>query len=538
MDPGLSKTFNQVRTMVSGLSARQRLTLAGGSVLAVLVLVGFVRYAGGPEYKALYTNLPAGEAESIAQRLSARKIAYEISPDQSGVRVAADQVDRARMELAAEGVPRSGRLGFELFDKVNWTGTEFSDRVNYQRAMEGELERTIGTLAEVKAVRVHLVLPRESLFTEREREAKAAVVVKLASRLPQTSTAAIQQLVASAIDNLAPEHVTVVDADNQGHLSGRDQDSGGTAESALEHTLSARLLATVEPVIGAGHVRASVRVEYDPSSAEETSETYDPQSAVALAMHRTEERMLGTNANGIAGTASNLPNTGSIAAMSAPAAEGTTSRSENGSYGVNKTIRHLVQPAGRLKRLAAAIVIDDARDSKQQDGKTVTQARARTAEELKRIEALAKAAIGFDEKRGDTLAVENMSFQDVATDQPALPSLAERVVTTTSRWSSLLRYAGLAMLFVVIYLIFLRPVKKQFVTALRELPAAVRRQSLAPAAGGAMLADAPMEDLPPEQEQVQRALALKQQLVERVKKEPSSASRLVQGWLRQGEARR
>jgi len=342
--------------------------------------------------------------------------------------------------------------------------------------------------------------------------------------------------VASAVDNLRPEHVTVVDADSQVHLSGQVEESRGNAGAGLEQTLAARLLATVEPVVGAGHVRATVRVEYDQSSAEETSETYDPQSAVAISMHKTEERTGATGTQGVPGTASNLPNTGSVTPATTAQGETSTSRSENSTYAVNKTVRHLVQPAGRLKRVAAAVLVDNARETGQKEGQT--QTRARTTDELKHIETLAKAAIGFDAARGDTLAVENMSFQELPTGQPAPPSVTERVASTVTRWSSLLRYAGLALLFAVVYFIFLRPVKKQFITALRELPAAVRRQGLASAGGGQILTESSLEEPTPEREQVQRALALKQQLVERVKKEPSSASRLVQGWLRQGEARR
>src|SRR3954470_21762396 len=168
--------MKQLQLFIGGLSLKQRTTIVGGSLLVALTLWFFVRFLAAPDFKVLYSGLKPADVQSIAGKLAEKSIAYEIAPDGTSLSVAADQLDRARMETASQGLPKNARMGFELFDTPNWMGTDFTEKVNYQRALEGELERTIQSLGEVEAVRVHLVMPAESLFTEREREGKAAVI--------------------------------------------------------------------------------------------------------------------------------------------------------------------------------------------------------------------------------------------------------------------------------------------------------------------------------------------------------------------------
>ncbi len=189
---------------------------------------------------------------------------------------------------AAKGL-KSGRLGFEIFDKPNWVGSEFDEQVNYQRALEGELEHTVGTLSDVQSARVHLVLPHDSLFREAERPAKASVVLKLRHRtLADGEPEAIRNLVASAVDGLTPERVVLVDA--AGHLPLGPKTADALRLSA-EQALEEKLIATLEPVTGAGNVRASVTLDYDPAATEETKESYDPDQTVTLSMQRTEQSL-------------------------------------------------------------------------------------------------------------------------------------------------------------------------------------------------------------------------------------------------------
>src|SRR5215475_5777376 len=174
----MEKVLQQILAFFQALSLRQKVLL-GGSIVLVGGTVWLFTYLMSSDYKPLYSGMAPADAQSLSQRLAAQNIAYQISPDGTSVLVKSDQLDKARLEVASQGPIASGRMGFELFDKPNWSGSDFSEKVNYQRALEAELERTIQTMNSVEAVRVHLVLPRESLFSDREHPAKAAVVLKL-----------------------------------------------------------------------------------------------------------------------------------------------------------------------------------------------------------------------------------------------------------------------------------------------------------------------------------------------------------------------
>jgi flagellar M-ring protein FliF len=520
-----------------GLSFLQQLMLAGGVALVGGALWVFVALLGQPKYVTLYSGLRPEEAQALGERLAAKNIAHQISPDGGSLLVPEDKLDAGRLETAAAGLPRSARMGFELFDTPNWAGSDFTERVNYQRALEGELERTLATLSEVEAVRVHLVMPQESLFTEQEHAAKAAVILKTHSgRVSEQAQLAIPQLVASAVDRLRPENVTVVDADsNLPLVHGR----GGAGQAfAADEELAKTLVHTLEPVVGADHVRASVHVEYDMGTSEDTQETYDPKTPTALTQEHSEESSTGEAPAGVPGTASNIPaatapatTPATGAAAVASSAEHSSSKSDSTTYALSKSLHRSVEPAGRVRRIAAAVLVDDAVDVTEQAGKRTSTRRKRTADEMKQIEQLARAAIGVDTQRGDVLAVENLSFQELPLEVPAPPTKSEHWRKLLEPWLWILRYAGVAALFVVVYFLILRPVKKQAVAAFRELPGKVAQQksSLPLNTSGGVSA------LEPEGQAqgAGRANQLKKMLTEKVKAEPAAASRLVESWVRE-----
>jgi flagellar M-ring protein FliF len=526
-EPSMKDVSGQIQQFVSGLTMKQRALVIGGAMLVGATLWIFVRVLGTPDMKTLYSGLKPADVQTITGKLSAKSIAYQVGKDGTSIEVPADQLDRGRLETASQGLPRNARLGFEIFDTPNWLGTDFTEKVNYQRAMEGELERTIQTLGEVEAVRVHLVMPAESLFTDRERDGKAAVIVKTNGTLSPEKQFAIAQLVASSVDKLKPENVTVMDAETAQPL--HPAEPGGAAVGGLGEQLSHQLIATLEPVVGAGHVRATVRVEYDLSSFEDTQETYDPKSTVAVSLQKSEENS-GVNASGgIPGTASNTPSgPGSTVNAKALDTDRSSARSEAGTYVVNKLVRHTVQPSGRVKRITAAVIVDDAQV--QDSGKI--EYRKRTAEEMKNLEQIASAAVGLDNNRGDVLAVENLSFQQAPAEKVVAPSKVERARVVVSQWAGLLRYAGVALLFLVVYLTMLRPVKKQLLAAFKELPARL-------AAKGAKDTSQAREQLIQAEGSLeiggdaQKIIGLKKQLADKVKVEPGAATKLVQSWMRE-----
>ncbi|HUK25962.1 MAG TPA: flagellar basal-body MS-ring/collar protein FliF [Terriglobales bacterium] len=526
--------LGQLKNMLSGLSAKQRVVLAASALLTVATVALFVSWIGKPEYKTLYTNMEPADAQSLVSRLAEKNIPTQVSPDGKTVSVPEDKLDASRLELASQGMPHSGRMGFELFDKMNWGETEFDEKVNYQRALEGELERTIQTLHGVESARVHLVMPSDSVFVDRDRDAKASVILTMHSgEITPDMQMAIARLVSGAVDRLRPENVAIVDANNN-QPAGLPQHDPLSPAGGLEKELSARLIETLAPVVGADHVRASVNVEYDPSTSEENQETYDPKSAVAVSTQRSDEQVGGgAPGSGVPGTSSNVPGGDGKATNAKQTADADTdsdaddsqvSHSESSTYVVSKMTRRTVEPAGRIRRISAALVVDDAIEVKQSNGKRTEVRRKRTPEELKQISDLATAALGLDTSRGDVIAVQNIAFHEAAPEEggPTVRNITERVRGILTDWSSVVRYAALLLLFLLAYFLLLRPVKKQVITTFRELP-----QHLS-------ATDKPQNQLADSEFSGQRALVLKKQLVEKVKAEPVSAGRLVQAWLREG----
>jgi flagellar M-ring protein FliF len=546
----MEKIQQQIIAFLKGLSVRQRMMLAGSVVVVGGTIWLFVYLLGGSDYKTLYSGMAPADAQNLAQRLTAQNISYQISPDGTAVLVKSDQLDKARLEAASQGPLASGRMGFELFDKPNWSGSDFSEKVNYQRALEAELERTIQTMNGVEAVRVHLVLPRESLFSGRERAAKAAVVLKLrGARLTDQISASVANLVSSAWDDLSPANVTVVTTDGQMPMAGQGHGAtGAVSNQELETMLAERVVQTLAPVVGNDRVKSSITIDYDQTSGESTQEVYDPNNTAILSSQISQETVGDLEPAGIPGTPSNAPNSNGNAVAATQAKTASTSqgiRSESKTFAVSRTTHHVLEPAGRVRRVAAAILVDDAVETKTENGKSSETRRKRTPEEMKQIIELAKAAVGFDEKRGDQLSLQNISFTVPPAEVVTPPGKLQKFLTFAERWTSVLRYAALLALFALAYLLVLRPVKNQVVHLL-EAPA---RAALPAAAAGGLTGDpaAAMatnaigtsgeggEGASPG---TQHAVALKKQIVNKVKEDPESASRLIQNWVRESEGRR
>jgi flagellar M-ring protein FliF len=557
----LKQGLDQIQEFLRGLSLQQKALLGGGAAAIGLILWLFVSLLDHKNV-ILYSGLKSQDALSMGSRLAAKSIPYETSPDGGSILVPSDKLDAARLETASQGLPRNARLGFELFDTPNWAGSDFSEKVNYQRALEGELERTLQTLSEVEAVRVHLVLPRESLFSEQEHESKAAVIVKTrGGTLSREAQQAIPQLVASAVDGLRSENVTVVDAETAMSFLARRGPSGRLSFDSDEELATAARQA-IEPVVGEEHVRASVHVDYDLSSSEDTSEIYDPKAAVTIAQQHTEELAGGANPAGVPGVSSNMPASPTAATPSAipsvvppgtsapgtpPATAGIasggnamsnmfsatdnqSSKSDSSTFAVSKNTRHVLNPAGRVRRITASVLVDDAIEVKQENGKTSYVRRKRTPEEMAAIEKLARAAIGVDDQRGDLLAIENLSFQTAPVEMPTAPSKLDQYRLLVQPWVGALRYVGITLLFLIVYGLVLRPVKKQAIAAFRQIPSHLSQPLTAAASASKLAASI---ELPQESSEARRAAALKKDLADKIKAEPAAASRLVQGWIRE-----
>jgi len=508
-----------------GLHPQQRVYFGIGLAVTVAAVVFFVKMIATPDYKPLMTGMEAADAQSVGAQLAAKKIPYIVSPDGTSVSVPADQIDAARLEVASHDSPHSGRTGFEIFDKVSWGQTEFDEKVNYQRALEGELERTIQTMSSVKSARVHLVMASDSVFVDRERGAKASVTLRLRrGSLSRDDISAISRLVAGAVDELKPTDVVIVDADSNRSLGQSNSSSDGS--DGIEQELTRRLISTLSPVVGADRIHASVNVEYETGSSEESQEKYDPAVSATLTMQHSEEGSgPGAATGGVPGASSNVPGAKASVPKSITKGSGQYSMTDNNSYGVNRTTRHVIEPAGSIRRLTAAVLLDDAIERKQVNGKWTESYHKRQPEELQHISELAQAAIGFNSTRGDVISVQNLTFDRAEAEDIPPTTLLDKARKGLNDYSSEVRYAALLALFLLVYQLMIRPIQKRVLAAPNPLLAQNRIPVQTEPEAGVMLESST--------NLVQRNLLLKKQLVEFVKSEPESSTTAVRAWLRE-----
>jgi flagellar M-ring protein FliF len=504
------------------LQSRQRNWALASGLLLAGTLAALIWYATRTDWRTLYAGLDAEDARQIGQTLTQAQIPFDVQANGSTLRVPLAQLDKARLATAAKGGARSGRMGFELFDKPNWVGSEFDEQVNYQRALEGELEHTVGSLADVRAARVHLVLPHDSLFRDQERPAKASVVLTLRHRnLADGEDEAIRNLVAAAVDGLAPAQVTLVDAAGNLPLGPKTSEA---MRQGIEQALEAKLIETLEPVTGPGNVRASVTADYDPTTTDVTEETYDPDQTVTLSMQRTEQSS-GPQAiaAGVPGTASNAPNAQAKPVYPPQETLPTTAKTESGTYGASKTVRHQSQGPGHLRRLTAAIVVND-REAPGQNSRQVRW-QPRTADELRTLTALAQAAVGFDAARGDVVTVQDLAFdqnRSVGAISP-LTQLLHQSLDLLEHSPVLVKYGSLLVGLLLLILFAIRPALR---SARAGSPGKTTAELAAPKAQEALPSPAEVPSL-----ERQRAQQVFDQVTETLKRDPAQSSRLLQSWI-------
>jgi flagellar M-ring protein FliF len=479
-----------------------------GIAAAVAAGVTVVLWTRGPSYSLLYANIAAEDQSQIAQALDAAQIPYRIQPGSNNIEVAAERVSEARMKLAGQGLPESGG-GFALMDKDPGFGvSQFMENARYQHALETELGRTIANLRPVEGARVHLAIPRQSAFVRDHHPASASVFVQVkpGRRLEPGQVQAIVNLVASSIPEMEATQVTVVD--QQGRLlsspGGHDEFALGEQQFDMIHRLeddyTQRIEALLAPMIGAGRVRAQVVAQMDMAVSEEAHEQYRPESQIVRSEQISEQSSRdGSGAGGVPGALTNQPPAAGVAqappntapqnnttqnaatgtaaanaANKAPAtgatgltqpiggtgtgSDSSSSKSTTRNYEIDRTLAYTRQPAGKLKRLTVAVLIDNMRTT-DKDGKV--KEVALTAQQLDHVTQLVKDAVGFDEARGDNVNVVNASF----TAEPTTP---EGDLETPAFWESPLflniakLLAGLAVVLVLV-LAVLRPMVRTLV---------------------------------------------------------------------------
>ena len=393
--------------------------LAAMATVAVLML-GFFAFlmlrASAPNMAPLYTGLTLEDSSAITTELQTLNIPFELRGEGDTILVPREQITKLRMDLAGAGLPTRGQVGYEIFDEQNTLGaTSFVQNINNVRALEGELARTISSLARIKSARVHLVLPERELFRRERKDPSASIVLSVRGELAAGEIRAIQHLVASAIEGLSPTRVSIVDDAGTLLASGTgDSAYGALAGEAAEKTLGyenrlrTRLEDMLANIVGAGRARVEVAAEMDFNRSTTTSETFDPEGQVVRSTQlREQENQSGSSQNQVS-IANELPGASAQNGADGTLEQGTTSE-EVTNYEISKTTQTAVTEAGSIKRLSVAVVVDGVYADDGAGNLTYTP---RTADEIAQVLTLVRSAVGYSESRGDSVEVVNMQFAE------------------------------------------------------------------------------------------------------------------------------
>ncbi len=420
----LPQTLQQLVTVVRGMSPAKRLTMLTLILGTVAGFAFLMTWSGGVELRAVYTNLDPQDAGTIVSRLKEQKIPYRIADDGRTVLVPAESLHEIRMQMASEGLPQGSGVGFEVFDNTKLGMSEFAQNVNYQRALQGELARTIARISEVESCRVHLVMPEKTLFVDNEQPASASVAVKLKAgrRLSQEQINGIVHVVSSSVPRLSPEQVTVVDSSGKLLAGSRAKTATGSLnldqleyQGQVERNLETRVKSMLEQALGEGKAIVRLACALDFQRHEKTEEHFLPDNRVIRSEQSLNESSRNADAlpQGVPGVRSNTP--GPDLMQNQTSGSGASSfekQDRTVNYEIGKITSRIHEPVGRITRISVAVLVDGTyKATTEKGGATNREFIARSGEEIQKIEALVKRAVNFDADRGDTVEVVNIPFE-------------------------------------------------------------------------------------------------------------------------------
>jgi flagellar M-ring protein FliF len=482
-----------LRDVWTRLTLNQRLligTIGGAFALAIVITV---LWAGKPDYTVLYGNVDPTDAAAIIDELRTRGVSYELRDGGRTILVPSKDVYEARLDLAVDGLPQSGAVGYEIFDKTGFGVTDFVQRLNHRRALEGEISRTIGQLNEVRAARVHIVVPDEALFAEEQKEATASVVLRLKGALGPPQVSGIVRLVAASVEGLRPDNVTIVDTYGNLLSSPKEEDDLASVTNAqlalkadVESYLRSKVVDILEGVLGPGKVVAQVDADLDFERIERTHESYDPESAAV----RSEQRVKGTE---------------------------DEAKNENvtTNYELTKTLEHIVSPVGGIERLTVAVLVDGGYDENEAGE---LEYAPRSDAEMQQLTSVIRSAVGIDDARGDRLEVHNVAFDNsaVRNEQQAIDR-SDRMTLLTDILNRVGQVLVILLLAVLARFFFQRAASA--IQTQRTLVAEREAQAAAAAV------------IPPSEDE--RYLQLQGEITHLVTQRPEEIGQLVRTWLKE-----
>jgi flagellar M-ring protein FliF len=451
--------FDQARLALNRLSSQQKVALIVSLAAAIAVLVGGLMWARAGDFRVLFSNVAERDGGAIITALEQLNVPYRFSEGSGAILVPSDRVHEVRLRLASQGLPRGGSVGFEIMESQKFGISQFAEQVNYQRGLEGELARTIQSIGAVQMARVHLAIPKPSVFVRQEQKPTASVFIQLyAGRsLDPAQIAGITHLVASSVPQLPPGNVSIVDQGGNllSQVRGRAEAGLDPAQIGyvreIESAVAQRIESILAPIAGPGNARVQVAADVDFTQTEQTAETFrpntDPQTTAIRSQQNSETANVAPSAQGVPGALSNQPPVPATAPLTSPPVAGTggqrptpaagqinaagvnapinsvgqplnTRKDSTVNYEVDKTIRHTKTAQGAVKRLSVAVVVNHRREVGR-DGKPTSKPLGDT--EMKQINDLVREAMGFSSERGDTLSVVNAAFSQVDAELTAIP---------------------------------------------------------------------------------------------------------------------
>ena len=466
--------FGPRMPMLNQFRNNPRMPLIIAVAILAVVVAGLVMWSRQPDYRVLFSNLSDRDGGAIVAALQQGNIPYKIAESGGAILVPSDAVHETRLRLATQGLPKNGSVGFELMDNQKFGISQFAEQVNYQRALEGELEKTIASISSVREARVHLAIPKPTVFVREKELPTASVMLNLypGRALDEGQTLAIQHMVSSSVPDMPVKNVTIVDQD--GNLLTQQSVSNGLDASQLkyvqqiERNTQGRIDAILAPLFGAGNAHSQVSADIDFSKLEQTAESYGPNANpqnTAIRSQQSSESKDGGGASvgGVPGALSNQP----PAAASAPidaAASGADAKAApvnirkdtTTNYEVDRTVRHYEQPMGGIKRLSVAVVVNY---QKQVDAKGIATMQPLSADKLAQVQQLVKDAMGYDEKRGDSVNVVNSTFLVDSTVIPDVPWW--RTPDMIARAIQLAKYLGIGAVALFLYFSMVKPAMRR-----------------------------------------------------------------------------
>ncbi len=526
----LARLYEYSKTLTLG----QKISYAGGICIFAGALVLLVYLNNRTDYAPLYSGLSQGDMGEIVQALKTKKSPYRIS--EGSIEVPREQIYETRLSLASDGIPKGAGMGFEIFDQQKLGSTEFVQKINYQRALQGELARTINGMSQVLESRVHVVLPEDSLFKEDRKPSSAAVVLKLRSGagMDERELQGIVHLVAATIRGLEEDRIIVISTDgkvlykkNQEEQSTQLSNTQIERKQRIEENMRQKIQSMLEQVLGPNRVLARVALEMDLNQIQIAEETYNPDSSVVRSQQRTTESSEGKEAGGARGNPDVPINIEGKLLQSAPQAEGArtgkqfNSQREVVNYEINKTSKQIVQMPGNIKKLSVAVIVDGKYETKPgADGKPKQIYSARSPEEMKSLEELVKKSVGYNETRGDQITVSNIAFvSDMSGSE--MVKAENKYLQLFKSWQKLFFNIGLAAL--VLFFV-IRPFMRKFrqvADAISEHPGRAITGPSTDEQVSVLLPDTPMNQI-----------SVRKQSTALVRQDPDKATEIIRQWLR------